>query len=87
MLVLSRKPGEEIVIDGNIRVQVIAVRGDKVRLGITAPVHVPVDRAEVHARKPRGEALRTPGSIRATPGRGSTRESAACLPRPSLPRS
>ena len=47
MLVLSRKIGEEIVIAGNVRVQVIEVRGGQVRLGIEAPEHVPVDRPEV----------------------------------------
>jgi carbon storage regulator len=51
MLVLSRKIGEEIVIDGTIRVTVVAVSGNKVRLGVTAPDSVRVDRAEVHERR------------------------------------
>jgi carbon storage regulator len=51
MLVLTRRVGEEIVIDGNIRVIVTAVKGDKVRLGIIAPPSVPVDRKEVHERR------------------------------------
>jgi carbon storage regulator len=51
MLVLTRRVGEEIVIDGNIRVIVTAVKGDKVRLGISAPRSVPVDRKEVHERR------------------------------------
>ena len=51
MLVLTRRIGEEIVIDGNIRVIVTAIKGDKVRLGITAPPSVPVDRKEVHERR------------------------------------
>lgn len=51
MLVVSRKRDEEIVIDGCIRVMVIAIRGDKVRLGIEAPADVPVDRLEVHLAK------------------------------------
>ena len=51
MLVLARKIGEEIVIDGNIRIMVTAVRGGKVRLGIVAPASVPVDRKEVHERR------------------------------------
>ena len=51
MLVLTRRIGEEIVIDGNIRVTVIAVKGEKVRLGITAPPSISVDREEVHARR------------------------------------
>jgi carbon storage regulator len=48
MLVLTRRTGEEIVIDGHIRIRVTVVRGDRVRLGITAPEGVRVDRAEVH---------------------------------------
>jgi len=51
MLVLSRRPGEEIVINGDIRVTVVSVKGDRVRIGIAAPDHVPVDRAEVHVRR------------------------------------
>jgi carbon storage regulator len=51
MLVLTRRIGEEIVIDGNIRVIVTAVKGDKVRLGIVAPPRIPVDRKEVHDRR------------------------------------
>ena len=50
MLVLSRKTSERIVIDGNIEVVVVAVRGDCVKLGIQAPPSVPVHRAEVHQR-------------------------------------
>lgn len=53
MLVLSRKRDEEIVIDGTIRVMVIAIRGNKVLLGIAAPPEVPVDRMEVHQAKQR----------------------------------
>ena len=48
MLILSRKPGESIVIDGRIRVQVVRVEGDVVKLGIEAPVTVPVHRQEVY---------------------------------------
>ena len=51
MLVLSRRPGEEIIINGNIRVTVVSVKGDRVRVGIDAPADVPVDRAEVHERR------------------------------------
>jgi carbon storage regulator len=51
MLVLIRRLGEEIVIGGNIRVVVTAVMGDKVRLGITDPRSVPVDRKEVYDRR------------------------------------
>lgn len=51
MLVLSRRVGEEIVINDNIRVTVVAVKGDRIRLGIVAPRDVSVDRAEVHERR------------------------------------
>ena len=47
MLVLSRKKGEQIVINGNVTITVIEIRGDKVRLGIDAPAEVPVHRLEV----------------------------------------
>jgi len=47
MLVLSRKENESIVIDENIVVTVVEIRGDKVRLGIEAPRDVPVHRKEV----------------------------------------
>jgi carbon storage regulator len=48
MLVLSRKNNESIVINDEIVVTVIEVRGDKVRLGIEAPKEVPVHRQEVY---------------------------------------
>ncbi|MCA9057355.1 MAG: carbon storage regulator CsrA [Planctomycetaceae bacterium] len=47
MLVLSRKKDESIVIDNQITVTVIEVRGDKVRLGIQAPREIAVHRKEV----------------------------------------
>lgn len=49
MLVLSRKKNESIVIDDQIVITVVEIRGDKVRLGIQAPKEVPVHRSEVHA--------------------------------------
>jgi carbon storage regulator len=51
MLVLSRRIGEQIVIDGNISVTVVEIKGSQVRLGVTAPKSVRVDRQEVHARR------------------------------------
>jgi carbon storage regulator len=47
MLVLSRKKNESIVINDNIHITVVEVRGDKVRLGVTAPKSVPVHRKEI----------------------------------------
>ena len=51
MLVLSRRVGEQIVINDTIRITIVAVKGDRVRIGIEAPRDVTVDRAEVHARR------------------------------------
>jgi carbon storage regulator len=48
MLVLSRKLNECLVIDGRIRVKIVRVEGDVVRLGIEAPSDVPVHRQEVY---------------------------------------
>lgn len=47
MLVLSRKINEAILIGDNIRVTVVAIRGNQVRIGIEAPPDVPVFREEV----------------------------------------
>lgn len=47
MLVLSRKKSESIVINDDVVITVVEVRGDKVRLGIQAPREVPVHRKEV----------------------------------------
>ena len=51
MLVLTRRVGEEIVIDGNIRVMVVSVKGDRIGLGISAPPSITVDRKEVHEQR------------------------------------
>jgi carbon storage regulator len=48
MLVLSRKKNEQIVIGDGIVITIVDVRGDKVRIGIEAPAHVPVHRHEVY---------------------------------------
>jgi carbon storage regulator len=48
MLVLSRRVGEEIVISGTISVKVLEIRRDRIRIGVTAPDYVTVDRQEVH---------------------------------------
>jgi len=53
MLVLTRRVGERIAIDSAICVTVLAIKGDKVRLGVAAPVYVLVDRWEVHERRRR----------------------------------
>jgi len=48
MLVLSRKPNESIIIGDNIEVKIVEVRGEQVKLGITAPRDIPVHRKEVY---------------------------------------
>jgi carbon storage regulator len=50
MLVLTRKTGQEIAIDGDIRITVTSCGDGRVKLGVTAPAHVKVDRAEIAAR-------------------------------------
>lgn len=50
MLVLTRKPGQSIIIGDGIEVQVLSVAGEKVRLGITAPRDVDIFRDEVYHR-------------------------------------
>jgi len=48
MLVLSRKKNESVVINDNITIVVVEIRGDKVRLGIEAPKDVAVHRKEIY---------------------------------------
>jgi carbon storage regulator len=57
MLVLSRKKDEAIVINDAIRIVVVEIRGDKVRLGVEAPREVPVHRNEVYEAIARGEPV------------------------------
>jgi carbon storage regulator len=63
MLVLSRKVGETIVIGDQIVITLAAIRGNRVRLGITAPPHVLIQREElVRGSQPAGEVLSAPAS-------------------------
>jgi carbon storage regulator len=48
MLVLSRKKNESIIINDDITIVVVEIRGDKVRLGVDAPKEIPVHRNEVY---------------------------------------
>ncbi len=58
MLVLSRKIGQRIRIAGDIEVVVTEIQGDRIKIGIEAPKHVPVLRAEL-ASYPRAEYHRS----------------------------
>jgi carbon storage regulator len=68
MLVLSRKKNESIVINDNITVIVVDVRGDKVRLGIDAPKDTTVHRQEVY------DAIRNTGK-----DEGTAKQEDVCL--------
>ncbi len=48
MLALSRKKGEALVISNNIEVTILEIKGDQVKVGITAPREVPVYRKEIY---------------------------------------
>ena len=79
MLVLSRRLGEEIVIDGDIHITVVAVKGNQVRLGITAPPLVTVDRQEVHEQRTQWDGpsrLPSPGPDRRAHGPARPRRGA-----------
>jgi len=47
MLLLIRRPDESIIIDGNIKIKILGVRGDQVRLGFEAPDDVTIVREEL----------------------------------------
>src|SRR5438309_11282067 len=83
MLVLSRKKNESIVINNDITVTVVEIRGDKVRLGSVAPKEVPVHRQEVfdaiHSQK-NAEANSPPVVVKDAWGRVLIR---GTVPRPS----
>jgi carbon storage regulator len=62
MLVLSRQRDETIMIGDDIEITVVDIRGEKVRLGINAPPHVPVHRKEVYEAIKREKLLQAPGA-------------------------
>lgn len=51
MLILTRRPGEAIVVNGNIKITVVGVKGNQVRIGIDAPKEVTVNREEIEIAK------------------------------------
>lgn len=48
MLALTRKKGEALVLNNNIEVTILEIRGDQVKIGVSAPLEVPIYRKEVH---------------------------------------
>ncbi len=48
MLALSRKKGEAIVVNNNVEITILEVKGDQVKIGVSAPKEVPVYRKEVY---------------------------------------
>lgn len=50
MLALSRKKGEALVINNNIEITILDIKGDQVKVGISAPKDVPVYRKEVYVQ-------------------------------------
>jgi carbon storage regulator len=64
VLVLTRKPNQSIMIGDDIEVRVLGVLGEKVRLGIRAPRHVPVYRDEIYVEMAQQDPARA-GSLRA----------------------
>ena len=88
MLVLSRKKDESIVINNDITIVVVEIRGDKVRLGVEAPKEVPVHRREVFEAIARGEPVDTASVVApsiAAPASESATTGPADRPTPPLP--
>ncbi len=71
MLVLSRKKNESIVINNDITIVVVEIRGDKVRLGVDAPKEVPVHRREVYEAIKRNEMEQQDGATREADATGA----------------
>ena len=57
MLVLSRKVGEKLVIDGNITVEVVRIQGNRITLGLVAPSDVKILRGELNQKQAKTETM------------------------------
>jgi carbon storage regulator len=79
MLVLSRQRDETIIIGDDIEITVVDIRGEKVRLGISAPPHIPVHRKEVY------EAIKREKLAAGAQGTDSKVESLAMRKKPHEP--
>lgn len=80
MLVLSRKKNESIVINNDITIVVVEIRGDKVRLGVEAPKEVPVHRREVYDAIKRNETGHDAGHPPASDAPQQATDSGASAP-------
>lgn len=63
MLVLSRKPGQSLVIGGNVVVTILEAEGDRVKIGVDAPREVSVLRGELHAELRRENLLASTAGV------------------------
>lgn len=88
MLVLSRQRDETIMIGDDIEITVVDIRGEKVRLGINAPPHVPVHRKEVYEairRESQASAAGGTPHVESLAKRKQQREAAANSAPPAAP--
>jgi carbon storage regulator len=90
MLILCRKINESVVIDGMITVKVLRIDGDQVRLGIQAPIDVPVHRHEVYEEIQRNNReaathVRPDVPRLSPPLRSPSAPTAASMPKPTTP--
>ncbi len=82
MLVLSRQRDESIMIGDDVEITIVDVRGDKVRLGITAPKNVPVHRREIYdaIQREKAEKAQTDGQVAPTQAETPAEMPAAAAP-------
>ncbi len=66
MLSLTRKKGEALMLNNNIEVTILEIRGDQVKIGVSAPKEVPIYRKEVHLQiQKENEAAASEASLKA----------------------
>ena len=80
MLVLSRQRDESIMIGDDVEITIVDVRGDKVRLGITAPKSIPVHRREIYDAIQREKAAAKQAEAQQHPEETTTPEEPAKQP-------